>query len=546
MKLLDCTLRDGGYYNDWDFDSGLVEDYIAAMDAAHPDAVEIGFRFRSADRYLGPYAFTPEGILRELALPSDMTLAVMVNEADFPEAENDLREAVEASFLPCAESRLDMVRVAVNRERLSNAANLIANLERLGYRVALNVMQMASVGDDELDEIARQASAAAPDILYFADSTGSLQPEDIRRLVAGLRLHWNGPLGIHAHDNMQMALANCKTAIAEGVEWIDGTVLGMGRGPGNARTEHLLMELASQRALKGDIAPLLKCIRDWFEPLRDQFRWGANPYYYLSGMHGIHPTYIQTMLADSRYAVEDILATIEHLRTRKANRYSRANLEQAGNFYGPQAGGTWRPADQIAGREVLILGSGPGCRQHRHAIEAFIEAKKPIVIALNVNSPIRDELIDLHVACHPIRLLRDSARYGDLCGSLVAPVSALPDPVQQGLAEVQSWDFGLALSENGFEFNDTHAVLPRPMAAAYALAIANSGRASQIYMAGFDGYGPEDPRNVEMSEVLEDYYVNSASVELRALTPTCYEIVEDSIYRLTNGTARTAKQEHNE
>lgn len=540
VTILDCTLRDGGYYNDWDFDPRLVEDYLTAMSAARPDAVEIGFRFLSANRYLGPYAFTPEDILAGIELPPETLLAAMVNEADFPDDEVAMRKAVDTSFRACAESRLDMVRIAVNRERVENAALLVAQFKRLGFRVGLNVMQIAGASGSDLQDISRIANTASPDVLYFADSTGSLQPDDIKHVVAGLRSHWSGPLGIHAHDNMQMALANCQAAVAEGVEWVDGTVLGMGRGPGNARTEHLFMAFEGQRTTQGDIAPLLECIRDWFEPLRDHYRWGANPYYYLAGKHGIHPTYIQTMLADSRYATEDILATIEHLRDRQANRYSDANLERAGNFYGAVPQGTWTPADLLSSREVLILGSGPGCTHHRQAIERFIRARRPVVIALNVHSPIDDELIDLHAACHPIRLLRDAPHYAKLRGTLVTPVSALPPEVQRSLEQVDCNDFGLALGDNGFDFGEVHATLPRPMAAAYALAISNSGRASHIYMAGFDGYGPEDPRNIEMNELLGTYYTAVAAIELSAITPTRYDLAEDSIYRLITSPATPA------
>ncbi len=539
MKILDCTLRDGGYYNNWDFGEDLVADYLRAIDAARPDAVEIGFRFRNGNRYRGPFAYSPESWLRSLSLPEGIPLAVMVNEADFPDGESALNEAIDQTFMDAGDSCVELVRVATVSERLENAAAIARRLKELGYRTALNVMQIARASDDELHEIGRLAKTAAPEILYFADSTGSLRPDDVHRIVNALRKHWNGALGLHAHDNMQMALANCMAAAAAGVEWLDGTVLGMGRGPGNARTENLLLAFNHRRGGPEDLALLFQCMADWFEPLRDRYRWGSNPYYFLAGQYGIHPTYIQTMLADNRYGADDIIATIEFLRARRADRYSQANLEQAGNFYGDTPGGSWQPTELIEGKEVLLLGSGPGCSTHREALEQFIQVRKPIVIALNVNSPIRDALIHLHAACHPIRLLRDAARYGKIEGALVAPVSALPEAVRESLEKIECHDFGLALGADTFEFGASHAILPRPMAAAYALAIANSGGATRIYMAGFDGYGPEDPRNLEMNEVLSRYQARTRAIELVSITPTRYEIPEDSVYRLAMETAGT-------
>jgi len=549
MKILDCTLRDGGYYNDWDFGEDLVADYLHAMAAARPDAIEIGFRFRSGGHYRGPFAYSPEAWLRSLPLPEGVPLAVMVNEADFPETGEALAAAVDQVFVRADDSCVELVRVATTIERLDNAASIVSRLNALGYRTALNVMQIARASEEELHRIGRVAADAKPEVLYFADSTGSLRPADIPVIAGGLRNAWSGALGLHAHDNMQLALANCMAAAEAGVEWLDGTVLGMGRGPGNARTENLLLAFANddhernderqdqqsekRRAAPEDLAPLFQCMADWFEPLRDRYRWGSNPYYFLGGLYGIHPTYIQTMLSDSRYGADDIVATIEYLRARGADRYSKANLEQAGNFYGDAPQGSWQPAELIKGREVLILGSGPGCKTHKDALEQFIQGRKPVVIALNVNSPIRDDLIHLHAACHPIRLLRDSGSYGKVQGALVAPVSALPETVRNSLKETGCYDFGLGLGSGTFEFGASHAILPRPMAAAYAMAIANSGGATRIYMAGFDGYGPEDPRNLEMNDVLSCYQGRPGAVELRAITPTRYEMPEDSVYRLS-------------
>src|SRR6056297_1413109 len=122
MKILDCTLRDGGYYNDWDFGEDLVADYLRAMAAARPDAVEIGFRFRNGGRYRGPFAYSPESWLRSLPLPEGIPLAVMINEADFPNDETALASAVDEAFIDAGDSCVELVRVATVFDRLENAA----------------------------------------------------------------------------------------------------------------------------------------------------------------------------------------------------------------------------------------------------------------------------------------------------------------------------------------------------------------------------------------------------------------------------------------
>jgi 4-hydroxy 2-oxovalerate aldolase len=148
-------------------------------------------------------------------------------------------------------------------------------------------------------------------VLYFADSMGSMTPDDAARIIGWLREEWPGPMGIHTHDNMGLALQNTVRAEAEGVTWLDATVTGMGRGPGNARTEELVIEAEALRGRKADLVPLMGLIRKHFQPMKERYGWGTNPYYYLAGKHGIHPTYIQEMLGDARYDEEDVLAVID-------------------------------------------------------------------------------------------------------------------------------------------------------------------------------------------------------------------------------------------
>lgn len=113
---------------------------------------------------------------------------------------------------------------------------------------------------------------------------------------------------------MGQTIANSLQAVKSGVTWVDSTVTGMGRGPGNAQTEYLILALAEFRQSQGNLTKLFELIRKHFKPMQNRYGWGANPFYYLAGQYGIHPTYIQEMLQDSRYSEEDILAVIDHLK----------------------------------------------------------------------------------------------------------------------------------------------------------------------------------------------------------------------------------------
>src|SRR5690606_13362767 len=130
---------------------------------------------------------------------------------------------------------------------------------------------------------------------------------------------------------------------------------GMGRGPGNARTEEVVIALDEQRGRQLNLVPLLALIRKHLQPMKERYGWGTNPFYYLSGKYGIHPTYIQEMVGDSRYDEEDILAAIEYLRQEGGKKYSAASLSSARSFFRGAPQGSWRPAQVISGRDVLLI-----------------------------------------------------------------------------------------------------------------------------------------------------------------------------------------------
>lgn len=314
------------------------------------------------------------------------------------------------------------------------------------------------------------------------------------------------------------------------MSWVDSTVTGMGRGPGNAQTEYLALALEPYRKAKGNPTKLFELIRKHFKPLQAQYGWGTNPYYYMAGQYGIHPSYIQEMLQDSRYSDEDILAVIDHLKIEGGKKFSLDTLEAARHFYSGEPRGTWSPKSVIQGRDVLIVGTGPGVAKYRTAIEAFIEQHQPYVIALNTQKNLRENLINARAACHPVRLLADCHEHLNLPQPLITPASMLPEDVQQELKTKTLLDFGILVSSAGFEFHEHYAQLPTSLVMAYSLAMATSGDAKRIYLVGFDGYAEGDPRNSESEAIIKHYLNSESSIELISLTPTRYRIKKQSLF----------------
>ncbi|GAB6069487.1 hypothetical protein JCM30760_05840 [Thiomicrorhabdus hydrogeniphila] len=531
---LDCTLRDGGYYNDWDFAPDLVADYLQAMAALQVDFVEIGFRSLKNDGFKGGYAFSTDSFINSLPVPSELStkIGVMINGSELTNQQLGLVYTLEKLFAPKSQSPVTLVRIACHVQEFEVCLPAATWLKEQGYLVGFNLMQVADRSAEEITQLAQKASEYPIDALYFADSMGSLSPNDVSKIIQAFRAGWQGALGIHTHDNMGQAIANSLQAIQDGATCIDSTVTGMGRGPGNAQTEYLAMALEPYRQSKGNPTKVFELIRKHFKSMQNHYGWGTNPYYYMAGQYGIHPSYIQEMLQDSRYSDEDILAVIDHLKIEGGKKFSLDTLEAARHFYSGEPRGTWSPKSVMQGRDVLIVGTGPGVAKYRNAIEAFIEQQQPYVIALNTQKNLREDLIDARAACHPVRLLADCHEHLKLPQPLITPANMLPKDVQQELKTKTLLDFGIAVNNAGFEFHECYAQLPTSLVVAYALAIATTGQANKIYFAGFDGYCADDPRYKEMETLIKTYQAQTKAIEINSITPTRYELKTQSIYGL--------------
>lgn len=532
MFLIDCTFRDGGYYNAWDFDLNVVRDYLSAMRDSGVDYLELGFRSFDKSGFKGGFAYSTDTFIKDLKIPADQKIGVMVNAADVVNHPAGAVGATKLLFAPKSESPVTLVRFACHLHEFEETLPACAWLKEQGYIVGINLMQVVDRSDDEIIRIGQAAVQYPLDVLYFADSMGSMDPEQTARIIGLLRQNWRGPLGIHTHDNMGRAVANTLRAVEKGVTWVDATVTGMGRGPGNAQTEYILIELQDKLARQPKMSGLLRLIREHFGPMQKQYGWGKNPYYYLSGKYGIHPTYVQEMLSDPRYGEAEILSVIQHLRSVGGKKFSSKVMEAGRQMYGGSANGSWQPASVLSGREVIILGAGQSARTHAAALESYIRRERPVVIALNTISPIDDELIDYRAASHPFRLMADAPSYASMKHQLIAPKSRLPESVLHSFVDGTLLDFGVVVEPGKFDFRSMSATIPSSLAIAYALAVVSAGKVRRVLLAGFDGFDSDDPRHVEMAELLSVYLQAEGAVPIEAITQTRYAIPSTSIYAL--------------
>ena len=532
INLLDCTLRDGGYYNNWDFSNQLVNKYLKTIAQSKIKFAEIGFRSFKKDSFKGPNWYTTDSYIDNLVIPKKINLGVMVNAFEIISHPKGLKEAVNILFKNKKKSKLKFVRLACHFNEIDSTSKICNLLQKKGYLVGINLMQISEISKKNILYVANKCNKIKPDILYFADSLGKLRISNVKEIVKIFKEIWKGPLGIHAHDNLEMALSNTIGALTCGVNWLDSTMLGMGRGPGNAKTEFLVLELNSY--FKKDIfnaLPLVDLVNKYFINLKNNYKWGTNSYYFMAGLNGIHPTYVQEMMSIKLGEIE-IIEAINQLKQRGGNKFD-INLVRS-EFQKPidLIKGSWKPETKLKNRDVLLVSSGPTVKEYQKEIEKFIVNKRPKVIALNTFVSINKKLIDFYLACNPLRIIADANLYSKIKSPLILPKSLLSNDLEKKFSKIKLLNFGIGLKNNQYDFKKESAIIPKLYNVAYALSIATSGKASRILLAGFDGYDQKDNRNKIINEIFYAYKENKSSKPITSITPTKYNFSTISIYAI--------------
>jgi len=300
IKVIDCTIRDGGLMNKSKFSLELVRNVYKAVCDAGVDVVELGYRnskkMFSVDEY-GPWRFCDEEVLQKVVdgRKSDKTkIAIM----------QDAHKAVAEDVLPKEKSVADIIRVATYVKDIDKAIKLANNATDNGYEATINIMSISVAIDRELDEALQQIEEETKiSACYIVDSFGALYSEDIDFYVNKFKKYLkNKEIGIHCHNHQQLAFANTIAGIIKGANYLDGTLYGLGRAAGNCPLELLLSFLKNP---KFDIRPLLEVISRDILPLSKDIRWGYAIPYMITGILNIHPEVAMTLLSKGENSPEN-------------------------------------------------------------------------------------------------------------------------------------------------------------------------------------------------------------------------------------------------
>jgi 4-hydroxy 2-oxovalerate aldolase len=285
LKVLDCTIRDGGLINDHAFEDGFVKAVYDACVDAGIDYMEIGYKASKklfARDKCGAWKFCDEDDIRRIVgdNPTQLKLAAMADAA-----KSDWR----TDILPKQNSVLSMIRVAFYANQVPEAVDMIKDAADKGYEVSANLMAATTVTDNEIDQVLEVIAQTPASTIVVVDSYGAMYAEQVELLVKKYLAYGKATgkeVGIHAHNNQQLAFANTIEAIIHGAERVDASMAGLGRGAGNCPMELLIGFLRNPKFRN---RPVYEVVQNHLLPLSRTVEWGPYPQYNITGQLNEHP-----------------------------------------------------------------------------------------------------------------------------------------------------------------------------------------------------------------------------------------------------------------
>ena len=383
IQVLDCTLRDGGYINDFAFGECRVKNILAGIVESGIECVEIGFlRDNRKETETTIYDSAKEFPHLISLQKKECKYFAMIVYGTF-----DIDKLPEKQY--CV---LDGIRVTFKKNEIDEALRYIQRIQRKGYIVSANPTGIHTYSDYEFLELLKKVNVVGPNIFALVDTLGVLKKEELLRYLYLTENNLNEmvALALHVHNNMQMAFAHAQTFIETGRKRdliIDASLRGMGRGAGNLCTELLLQYLNDNLGRRYNLIPILKIIDEQINKIYSETPWGYNLPYYLAASLSCHPNYATYLMDKGTVSIPDMAEILAAIPKEKKSLYDVVLIQKLYLAYQENRiddSDTLRALQQeIADRDVLLLGPGKSMRVEREKILAYILEYEPYIISIN-------------------------------------------------------------------------------------------------------------------------------------------------------------------
>ena len=503
-KILDCTLRDGGYYTNWDFDKELTNSYFKLIKSLPIEIIEIGYRGNTSKKntYFGEYYFLTISNLKRIKsiIGNKKKISIMIDLKDW-RSESDLKKNLSKCI-----GVVDIVRFAVAPNKLIEFKGFLKVAKSLGFKVCVNLMYSHVILKNSglIERVIKLKKFF--DVLYIVDSYGTLVTGDVENIIKKIKkINDKIPIGFHAHNNLEMALANSIEAIKNNVDYLDCTITGMGIGAGNLKTELLITYLNLKKKIMkiNDYKNIAKVV-DKFEEMKVEEKWGTSLPYMISGSTQSPQAEAMQLIKSKRYNLGDIISYV--IRKRNRNIVIKKTLPFKRNT-------------------ILVVGGGFSVKKNLNYIKEFLKQNPNVYIiyAGSRNFDLFNDIKNQSILCitgNEINKIKKKnlVTQNFLVNDIVDNRTILPSNLKKFFR----------LKKNKIEKDISNSLLSISLSGSLELNGKN------IFLVGFDGYN--------YTNKINDYSLNSENqkiinfykkkLNLIFLTDTIYENVEkNSIFQ---------------
>lgn len=482
IHVLDCTLRDGGYCNQWKFGFGNTRKIIQSLVDANVDIIECGFLTNKV-------TFDPEitkfTTIEELAavIPEDRNGKIFVAMMNYGEYNmEDLPNYDGAS--------IDGIRVAFHKKNLVEALAVCKKIKDKGYKVFVQAMVSLCYTDEEFLALIRAVNEIEPYAFYIVDSFGMMKQKNLIRLFYMVENNlleevW---IGFHSHNNMQLSYSNAQSLVDTQTNRniiIDSSVYGMGRGAGNLNTELFVEYLNENADGSYNLRPLLNVIDEILNDFYQKNYWGYSLPNYVSAVHWVHPNYASYLSEKNTLTVEAMDEIFSMMPQEKKFEFDKNYIEQLYVKY--MATGEVQESHklelkkQLWGKKVLLIAPGKSSGEEQNKIETFAAQEDVLVVSVNFDYPgCKTDFIFLS----NLRRFRELPK--DKYSKCIVTANIPADSVY-----LQTEYYDLLLPIEAIKDN----------AGLMAIKFLISMGVENIYLAGFDGYSHDPQQNYALQDM---------------------------------------------
>ena len=494
IMLLDCTLRDGGYVNNWEFGKEIIGDLCEKLSEAKIEIIETGF--------LTDAPHTEDSSLYSSCYELDdkcrFSNKISLHAAMIAIGEKEL----DPSSLPSAEcSSLDVVRITFHRttEEIEKAEKYAYCLIQKGYKVCMQPVGTTSYTDKQLLELIERVNKIHPYAFYLVDTLGILLRDELMRLIYLIdnNLEPNIKIGFHSHNNMQMSFSNAQYLVEHRStrEFIvDCSVYGMGRGAGNLCTELIAQYLNNTVGTAYNMVSILDILDNYIYPINLKYSWGYNANFYIAAVHKCHPNYASFLMKKQTLTMNEINLILRNIPLEKRDIFDKILIDKMYyNFQNRQVNDTdaiRSLASELKDKTILLLAPGNGIVKYKDKINQFIAQHDPVTISINA---VFDEYKSDYVFVSNLKRMCN-LDINSVSGKIIL-TSNLPMILSSGVYVDYS-----GLCDLQYEESDNSGLM--------LIRLLKKANVGKVYIAGFDGFSKDVQKNY-----CTDKLINSVSPE---------------------------------